>query len=609
MEGKTAIKTATLLRQEHVGAVLVLILANRPVNALSAQLRAELVAALAVAQDSPDIAAVVIASDTAQFSAGADMSELGRAHPGSNLSALCSLIENFPKPVVAAINGNAVGGGLELALAAHARVAEAGAQMGLPEVHLGILPGAGGTQRLPRLVGAGPALQMMLDSRPLLAPQALAIGLIDEVVAEGLRDRAVAMASSLIGRVPRRTADRSDGLRDPVAYRAALAARRKQFAAARLPAAMRIVDCVEAAQLLPIEQGLAYEAAAFNDLVGTAEAQGLRHAFMAERRALFPPADLAAIAVPALNSIAIWGGGDRAADVSVQALGAGIRVMLVDPRREVLVTTLERVAARQAAAVTEGRLTADARDADWARLGQSLDPAGLVGADLILFTPDAAGLPDDPNRGPMITLGPLVPRGPADAVALVPAAATGLAAELCAGPASPVAIRAIAVAFGRRLGWKMLFSGPGGPIERRLRAAISAAITALESSGLDRTTIAAALASQGVGVSETAALPPAPPQASAVLAACFAALANQGARMITEGVARRPADIDAAALLSGIIPRWRGGPMFWADQRGLIVLRADLRARAEAAPQVFAPDPLFDQLIRDGLDFAALNRR
>ena len=79
--------------------------------------------------------------------------------------------------------------------------------------------------------------------------------------------------------------------------------------------------------------------------------------------------------------------------------------------------------------------------------------------------------------------------------------------------------------------------------------------------------------------------------------------------MITEGVARRPADIDAAALLSGIIPRWRGGPMFWADQRGLIVLRADLRARAEAAPQVFAPDPLFDQLIRDGLDFAALNRR
>lgn len=609
MEGKSAIKPATLLRQEHIGAVLVLILANRPVNALSAQLRAELASALAAAETDPDVRAVVIASDTAQFSAGADISELGQALPGFNLSALCSRIENFPKPVVVAINGNAVGGGLELAIAAHARVAEATAQMGLPEVHLGLLPGAGGTQRLPRLVGAGPALQIMLESRPILAAQALAIGLIDEVVAQGLRERAVAMANSLMGHPPRRTADRSDGLRDPVAYRAALAARRKQFAVARLPAAMRIVDCVEAAQLLPIEQGLAYEAAAFDDLVGTAEAKGLRHAFMAERRALFVPADLSALVPPTLGSIAIWGGGDRAADVCVQALEAGLRVMLVDPNREVLVATLERIAARQAAAVTEGRLTADAREADWARLGQSLDPAELLGVDLILQTPDARSLPDDTNRGPLITLGPLVPRAPADAVSLVPAAAAGLAAELCAGPAGPVALRAIAVAFGRRLGWKVLFSGPGGPMDRRLRAAISAAIVALESSGVDRATIAEALASQGVGISETAALPPAPPHTATVVAACFAALANQGARMISEGVARRPADVDAAAIFSGIIPRWMGGPMFWADQRGLIVVRADLRGRAGTAPQVYSPDPLFDLLISEGLDFAALNRR
>lgn len=598
-----------VLRQHQVGAVLVLSLFNRPVNALSAQLRTDLAQALMAAQDNPSVQAVVIASDTAQFSAGADMAELGQSALKPNLSMLCSMVENFPKPIVAAMNGNAVGGGLELALAAHARVADVAAQMGLPEVNLGIVPGAGGTQRLPRLVGASAAMQIMFETKPVLAAQALAIGLVDAVVEQGLRDAAIAMALRLTGRAPNRTADRTDGMRDPAAYRAALAARRKQFASARQPAALRIIDCVEAAQLLPIEQGLAYESAAFDDLVNTPDAKGLRHAFMAERRALFPPADLAAYAPPVLGAIAVWGGGDRAADVIVQALGAGLRVNLVDPRREDLVATLQRIATRQETAVAEGRLTPETRDADWARLAQSLDLAALKTADLILLSADAPAIGDTNGQPPMITLGPLVPRAPADAVALVPAPAQGLAAELCAGHAAPVELRALAMAFGRRLGWKVLFSGPGGPIERRLRAAISAAITGLEAAGLDRPTIALALASQGLGLSETADLPAKPPEVDAVLAACMAALAATGARMISEGVARRPADVDAATMLNGILPRRFGGPMFWADQRGLIVIRADLQTRATAAPQLYTPDPLFDTLIRDGLDFAALNRK
>lgn len=610
MDSKTADgKTALVLREVQVGAVLVLILSNRPVNALSTQLRTELAQALAAARDNPEVQAVVIASDTPQFSAGADMAELGQSPPKTNLSALCSVIENFPKPVVAAMNGNAIGGGLELALAAHARVAESTALMGLPEVNLGILPGAGGTQRLPRLVGAGPALQIMLESQPVGAAKALAIGLIDAVVETGPQEAAIAMAAGLAGHPPRRTADRSDGLRDPAAYRAAILARRKQFASARIGAAIRIIDCVEAAQLLPMDQGLAYESAAFDDLVNTPAARGLRHAFMAERRALFAPADLASQALPTLNLVAVWGGGNRAGDVIVQALGAGLRVMLVEPKRDVLVATLEHIAARQAAGVAEGRLTPAARDADWARLGQSLDPAGLAGADLILLAPDAAALADDANLPPMITLAPLPPRAAAAAVALIPAPAAGLAADLCAGNAAPVAVRAMALAFGRSLGWKVLFSGPGGPMDRRLRAAIATAITGLEAAGVDRSTIAAALASQGVGISESAPLPPAPPETQDVLSAYLAALANMGARMITEGVARRPADVDAAAIFHGIVPRANGGPMFWADQRGLIVLRADLRARATTGPQAYAPDSLFDQLIRDGVDFSSLNRK
>lgn len=232
----------------------------------------------------------------------------------------------------------------------------------------------------------------------------------------------------------------------------------------------------------------------------------------------------------------------------------------------------------------------------------------MAGADLILFGADAQAWALAPGAA-AITLGPLVPRAAGTDVALIPAPAAGLAAELCAGPAAAIALRAQGLALGRRLGWKVIFSGPGGPIERRLRAAVSAAIAGLESAGLNRSVIATALASFGLGVSEATALPPAPPEADVVVSACLAALANQGARMITEGTARRPADVDAVAMFSGIIPRWQGGPMYLADKRGLLVLRADLRKRAVAAPQLYAPDPLIDRLIGEGLDFASLNRK
>jgi 3-hydroxyacyl-CoA dehydrogenase len=165
---------------------------------------------------------------------------------------------------------------------------------------------------------------------------------------------------------------------------------------------------------------------------------------------------------------------------------------------------------------------------------------------------------------------------------------------------------ALGLTLARRLGWRLVFTGPGGPIDRRLRAALAAAIAGLEAEGIARDTIAAALASCGIGMSARASLPTAPREARQVLDACFAALANQGARMLSEGVAQRALDIDAVAVLCGVFPRWMGGPMFWADQRGLLVLRADLRHRAEKAPQIYAPDALFDQLIANGRKIVTL---
>lgn len=597
-----------LVQVSRRGAVLVLSLAHRPVNALSADLRQALFAALALADD-PEVQAIVIASDLPQFSAGADLIELGRKDAGQGLAQLCAAIEISAKPVVMAINGHAVGGGLELALAAHGRVAEEKAQLGLPEVSLGSLPSAGATQRLPRIVGAQLALKILLETAPLSATQALAIGLVDQVVSAGLRDAACdrALALAAAGK-PVPTSLRRDGLRDPVAYQAAIASARRAYAKGRLPAPSRAIDCVEAAQLLPLDQGLAYERAAFDDLAQTPEAAGLRHVFLAERRALLPPADLAALAPMRLSHLGVWGGGDLAAELVVQALGAGLRVTLVEPRREVLVATLEKIAARQELAVVERRLAAAARDADWARLTSTMAVEALVGTELIVTAPEAVPLLAMPDRAALISLGPLPARAPPGRVALQPAMAAGMVAELSASAGSDPGARAMGQALARRLGWKLLFTGPGGPIDRRLRAALSAAIAGLEAQGLTRPVIAATLASYGLGVSEKAALPPAPPDAAQVLSACVSAMANQGARLVSEGVARRPLDVDAAAVMGGLFPRWHGGPMFQADKRGLLLVRADLRRRAEVAPQIYAPDPLFDRLITEGRDFSALNR-
>ena len=703
MDGRAAGTGA--VRQELCGSVLLLIMARRPVNALTADLRASLSAALAsVVADPRPIDAVVICSDIAQFSAGADLSEFGKPTAQPKLSDLCRQIENFPKPVVVAINGSAMGGGLELALAAHGRIALETAVLGLPDVSLGVVPAGGATQRLPRLIGAGPALKLMLDPQPLTAVQALAIGLLDAVVASDLRDAACAMAARMVGGPRPKTSDRRDGLRDAKTYFAEVSVARAKVQDLPVPAAARLVDCVEAAQLLSFDQGLAYEQAAFDDLVRTPEAAALRHAQFAERRATQLPASVAAQGTVKLNHVGFWGAADPAADVAAQALAAGLRVTLVDPKRDALVAALQKIATRQEIAVADGRLGAAARDADWARLTSNMSPEALVGADLVLAGSDAGPVPLDPpaavlilgaadpaadvaaqalaaglrvtlvdpkrdalvaalqkiatrqeiavadgrlgaaardadwarltsnmspealvgadlvlagsDAGPVpldppaavLILGALAARAGAGRAALHPAVSAGLAAELAAGAEVSQALLASGAAFARRLGWKLLFTGPGGSIDRRLRAALSAAISALETGGLARPVLAAALASFGMGGAARAPLPAPPPQAKLVLDACLAALANQGARLLGEGVARRPSDIDAATILSGMFPRWQGGPMFQADRRGLLVLRADLKRRAETAPQIYAPDPIFDRLIADGRVFGDLNR-
>jgi 3-hydroxyacyl-CoA dehydrogenase len=594
MDGKG--QTGTVRQLRH-GAVMFLNMAAAPVNALTAELRADLAAGLAAAAADPEVAAIVIGSDLAVFSAGADLSEL-RQQGGLSLAELCLRIEACPKPVVAAIKGKALGAGVELALAAHLRLAEAGAVLGLPDVSLGCVPGAGGTQRLPRLVGAEAALRLLLEPAYISAAQALTIGLLDAVCEQDLAGAAVALAA--------RDPEPRKGFRDGKAYHAAVVAARAKLAGSALLAPMRAVDCVEAAQLLPMEQGLAYEAAAYDELINGPQAQGLRHAFYAERRAGYPPQALIGQVSPKLGHIALWGAGAGMAEIAVQALAARLRVTLVSASREELTACLSQIASRQDQAVAEGRQSAEAREADWARLATSGAPQVLAEADLILAEVDAGPVPV--NAAAAVVLGALPARAAGARVALTPAPAAGLVAELGASGEASVALLARALAFTRALGWRVVFTGPGGPIDKRLRAALSAAIAGLQASGVALPVIVASLGSFGIGLGARAQLPAAPPEAAGILRACLAALANQGARLLAEGVARRPSDIDAVAVLAGIFPRWQGGPMFQADALGLLVLRADLRKRAEAAPQIYAPCALLDELIAEGRDFAAMNR-
>ncbi|MFN3938833.1 MAG: enoyl-CoA hydratase-related protein [Gemmobacter sp.] len=473
---------------ERRGGVAVLVIDNPPVNALGAAVRKGLAAGLERALADAAVQAVVILAAGRTFPAGADITEFGKPPADPWLPDLCDRIEASPKQVVAAIHGTALGGGLELALAAHTRIALSTARLGLPEVTLGILPGAGGTQRTPRLIGAEAALRLMISGKPVGAAEAQALGLIDGVVEDDLAGAAIALAEMLAaeGKPPRRSRDCTDGMRDPAAYVAVVAAARARHAHDRLPAPRRIVDCVEAAMLLPFEQGLEFERAAFEELVVTPESAGLRHAFFAERSAARMP-EAKAAPRGEIRSVGIVGGGQTGGELALAFLGAGCSVTLLDPDTAMLERALERVVRLQEKAVAEGRLGADARAADWARLSGAVDPAEVADTDLVLATGgDGAALL---AAAAQMRAGGILAHGggwtdieamgraagrPADLLGLrlhPPAHVTRLA-EITPGPeTAPDAVAAV-LALLRRMGRVAVRCGfGGGCISARLQAA------------------------------------------------------------------------------------------------------------------------------------------
>lgn len=372
--------------------VLVVTIDNPPVNALSDGVPAGLAEALRAA-DAPGIDAVVVICAGRTFIAGADITLLERTAWGDiaskpDLRPLLRDVESCPKPIVMAIHGTALGGGLELSMAASYRIATRSARLGLPEVTLGVIPGAEGTQRLPRLVGVETALNMVVTSKPMTAEDALAAGLIDEVVDGDLLDAAIAFAAARAARGgphPRASA-RQDRLGTPEANAPLFASARALAAKIRphQPAALMAIDAIEAATVLPFTDGSERETALFLDVVQTEPAKALIHVFFAERAVGKVPGLSRDLRPRRIERVGIIGAGTMGSGIAMACANAGFDVRLQDQTDEALARSLDNIRRNYATSVKRGRFTDAAVAERLARIHPQRDLDGFDAVDLII---------------------------------------------------------------------------------------------------------------------------------------------------------------------------------------------------------------------------------
>ncbi|MGE5337483.1 MAG: 3-hydroxyacyl-CoA dehydrogenase NAD-binding domain-containing protein [Gemmatimonadota bacterium] len=369
--------------------VAVLQIDNPPVNGLSHATRNGLRAGLQHALDNPRVNAIVITGTGTVFSGGADIREFNTpaALAEPNLLQVIEAVEGSYKPVIAAINGVCMGGGLELALACHYRVATPNASMALPEVKLGLIPGAGGTQRLPRAVGADKALRMITSGEPIPADDALTHGLVDRVVPDttfqGVLDFAHEVAdTSPLPKLRNRTPELPAGI-DAASFFAG--ARVQVGRAARgLTAPMKCVDAVEAAVLRPFDEGLAFERQLFVERVQSAESKALRHAFFSEREAAKIPDVPEGTATRPIRRAAMVGFGTMGGGIAMCFANAGIPVTVLETTQAALDKGLATCRANWEATARKGRLTAEQVEQRIALIAPTLNLEDLKDADIVI---------------------------------------------------------------------------------------------------------------------------------------------------------------------------------------------------------------------------------
>lgn len=345
---------------DRVGDIAVLTVRNPPVNALSQAVRQGLWERMDQAEVEAGVRAVLIVGEGRAFFAGADITEFGKPPLEPHLPNLINRIEASPLLIVASMHGVSLGGGLEVALGCHYRIAQPSARVGLPEVHLGLIPGAGGTQRLPRISGAEAALSVMTSGKHIGAPDAAKMGIIDTIEEGDPKEIGIAYTESLLAQnMPRRAISElppPDPIDWDAAFEATLARSRGQISPAWC------VRAVEASTKMPFAEGLAEERKIFRQLMETDQRKGMIHAFFNERAVSNLP-ELKGVAPRDLNAIAIIGGGTMGAGIATSALLAGLPVTLLEMTPEAGEAARARIEGNLAGALKRGKITAQQHEA------------------------------------------------------------------------------------------------------------------------------------------------------------------------------------------------------------------------------------------------------
>ncbi len=366
----------------HEGTIAVVTIDNPPVNALSQALRQELMEVVSTLEADATVSAVVLACAGRTFIAGADVNEFGKPPVPPHLPEVVASIENAKKPWIAAIHGSALGGGLEVALGCAYRVAAASASLGLPEVKLGIVPGAGGTVRLPRLIGVPAAVDMITGGSAIGAGKAKGLGLVDAVVERDLLSAAVAFAQEASQRPrPQPLSERSIPMVDDVFWshtEKAVAAKARGEVAP-----LRALACIRMASEADFFTATAFERETFLDLRGSVQAAALRHVFFAERAASRPP-ELAGVAPRDIHSAAVIGGGTMGAGIVAALRDAGLPVVLVERDPAAVERGLANVGQIFEGSVKRGRITADVAAKRMSGVIGTADYGALADTDLVI---------------------------------------------------------------------------------------------------------------------------------------------------------------------------------------------------------------------------------
>ena len=635
----------TVTQHGRIGAIA---LNHPPVNALSHAVRTELLEALARLFADASVDAIVLWCEGRTFIAGADIRELGKPPLAPDLPELVEFIDGAPKAVIAAIHGSALGGGLELALACHFRVSTPIAQLGLPEVTLGILPGAGGTQRLPRRVGVRAALEMIVGGQLISAARARDLGLIDEFIEGDLKVGALAFAERVIadGRPLRRISELTLKLDDPnliADYEKSIATTCRGF---RAP--FHCIRAIHAAVELPFSDGLKRERELFLVLMQSPESKAQRHAFFAERDVAKAPDLPNDTPTRPIKSAAVVGSGATAREIVTCFPKARIPVIWLLSTQEEIEQSLSAIREGYAVAVAEGRLKRAAADEQLGLIRPTLSYPDLKGADLlieaapddleskreILAKLDSVAKPSAifATTTSYIDIASMVtgftrPQdlvgmhfvSPVDAVKLL---------ETVRTPATAADVFATVMKLGRTLG---KVSVPvHGLLATRLHARLLREAFSLLEQGALREQVDRVLYDFGFPIGPFAALdrqgPTNDPKFEALLAQhsgqrgitrrkiadavllerCLYAIINAAAHALDEGVAARPIDVDMIWIHGYGFPLYRGGPMFYADQVGLQSVYAGiLKYQKQADGQDWNPAPLIERLAAQGIGFYA----